>query len=270
MLFKLTDTNNDGLISQKEATDAGNLLVGGFFFRADANGDGVLTPEEGRSAREALFCQRPLLRWILERARPASPTAGTRALTSDHPAPRSGDAARTVAADPARAIGDLLDSNHNRNLEASELRQGVQTGVQTLFNFADTNQDGQLSPAELNQAAGEAAKGVVQAAFQTVDADHDGTLTMAEFDEALIEPRHAVFRVLDANSDGRLTLEELKRAARTIADEIRRLRVHEPSNAPWRHLQGERSAADVTDIVTPPVPAARSHPVTAPTTAPRR
>ena len=44
MLFKLADTNNDGQISQKEATDAGNLLVGGFFFRADANGDGVLTP----------------------------------------------------------------------------------------------------------------------------------------------------------------------------------------------------------------------------------
>ena len=44
MLFKLADTNNDGQISQKEATDAGNLLVGGFFFRADANGDGTLTP----------------------------------------------------------------------------------------------------------------------------------------------------------------------------------------------------------------------------------
>ena len=32
LLFKLADTNNDGQISQKEATDAGNLLVGGFFF----------------------------------------------------------------------------------------------------------------------------------------------------------------------------------------------------------------------------------------------
>jgi len=49
MLFKLADTNNDGQISQKEAVDAGNLLVGGFFFRADANGDGTLTPEEARA-----------------------------------------------------------------------------------------------------------------------------------------------------------------------------------------------------------------------------
>src|SRR5580704_5208177 len=52
VLFKLVDTNNDGQISQKEATDAGNLLVGGFFFRADANGDGTLTHEEAQQARE--------------------------------------------------------------------------------------------------------------------------------------------------------------------------------------------------------------------------
>ena len=47
MLFKLADTNNDNLISQKEAVDAGNLLAGGFFFRADANGDGTVTAVGG-------------------------------------------------------------------------------------------------------------------------------------------------------------------------------------------------------------------------------
>src|SRR4051794_40959872 len=52
MLFKMADTNNDGQISQKEATDVGNLLVGGFFFRADQNGDGVLEPQEAQAARE--------------------------------------------------------------------------------------------------------------------------------------------------------------------------------------------------------------------------
>ena len=60
LLFKLADTNNDNLISQKEAIDAGNLIAGGFFFRADANGDGVVTPDEARAAREALFNQRPV------------------------------------------------------------------------------------------------------------------------------------------------------------------------------------------------------------------
>ncbi len=69
MLFKLADANNDGQISQKEAVDAGNLLVGGFFFRADANGDGVLTKEEATQARDALFAQQPLLKFVLERAK---------------------------------------------------------------------------------------------------------------------------------------------------------------------------------------------------------
>ena len=73
ILFKLADTNNDGQISQKEATDAGNLLVGGFFFRADANGDGVLSAEEAQQARETLFAQQPLLRFIVERGKPTNP-----------------------------------------------------------------------------------------------------------------------------------------------------------------------------------------------------
>src|SRR5271154_4095177 len=57
LVFKLADTNNDDQISQKEATDAGNLLVGGFFFRADQNGDGVLTQQEAQQAKETLYTQ---------------------------------------------------------------------------------------------------------------------------------------------------------------------------------------------------------------------
>ena len=49
MIFKLVDENNDGQISQKEAVDAGNLAVGGLFFRADANGDGVVTQDEAKA-----------------------------------------------------------------------------------------------------------------------------------------------------------------------------------------------------------------------------
>src|SRR5262245_24559640 len=67
MLFKLADTNNDNLISQKEAVDAGNLLAGGFFFRADTNGDGTVTQAEATAAREALFNQKPLLRFVFQR-----------------------------------------------------------------------------------------------------------------------------------------------------------------------------------------------------------
>jgi Ca2+-binding EF-hand superfamily protein len=235
MLFKMADTNNDGQISQKEAVDVGNLLVGGFFFRADTNGDGVLEPQEAQAAREQLFQQQPLLRYVLEKAKPqdagATTSGDVRTLPPDQ-------AARNIAANPAKAIGDLLDTNHNHKIEASELRQAVQQGVQTLFQVADTNQDGQLSPAELNQAVGEAARTAVQIAFQTADTDRNGAISMEEFDKALTGPAHAAFRVLDANNDGQLSLDELQRAQQVLADQIRRLRVPEPANSPLRQLQG--------------------------------
>ena len=79
IVFKVADTNNDGQISQKEAVDAGNLLVGGFFFRADTNGDGVLTEQEGQQARESLFAQQPLLKFVLERAKPTNLPQGNQA-----------------------------------------------------------------------------------------------------------------------------------------------------------------------------------------------
>src|SRR5262249_19825662 len=82
MLFKMADTNNDDQISQKEAMDVGNLLVGGFFFRADTNGDGPLTPEEARQAREALSQQQPPLRYILQHARATNPPGHTEPANS--------------------------------------------------------------------------------------------------------------------------------------------------------------------------------------------
>ena len=91
MLFKLADTNNDGQISQKEAIDAGNLLVGGFFFRADANGDGTLSPDEAKQARENLFAQQPLLRLIIQKARPTNVQQGNQPQAPAEPTipPRS-------------------------------------------------------------------------------------------------------------------------------------------------------------------------------------
>jgi len=229
ILFKMADTNNDGQISQKEAVDVGNLLVGGFFFRADTNGDGTLTPEEARAARDSLFRQQPLMRYIFEKAKP---TAGNGAANEPGTAPNNqpGQVARNIAANPGQAIGNLLDTNRDRKIEAAELRQAVQTGVQTLFTIADANQDGQLSAVELNRAVGEAARTAVQVAFQNADTDRNGALSMAEFDKALTEPAHAAFRVLDANNDNQISLDELQRAQQVLADQIQRLRVPEAAN----------------------------------------
>jgi len=224
MLFKLADTNNDGQISQKEAVDAGNLLVGGFFFRADANGDGTLTPEEARTAKESLLSQQPLLRYVLQKSKPVNGNVNQIGTT-------------TGGQNPLQAISNMLDSNRDQKIEASELRQAVQMGVQTLFTIADANQDSQLSPSELNRAVSEAARTVVQAAFQTADTDHNGALSMAEFDKALTEPAHAAFRVLDGNNDNQISLDELQRAQQIITDQIQRLRVPEPANSIRNQIQ---------------------------------
>jgi Ca2+-binding EF-hand superfamily protein len=246
ILFKMADTNNDGQISQKEAVDVGNLLVGGFFFRADTNGDGVLTPEEAREAREQLFRQQPLMRYILEKGKP---TNATQIGTTNQPGqPREpGQVARDVAHNPGQAIGNLLDTNHDRKISASELRQAVQTSVQTLFTAADTNQDGQLSPAELNQAIGDAARTAVQAVFQSADTDHNGALSQAEF--------------------GQLSLEELQRAQQIIANQIQRLRVPEPSNSPFRQIRsGATTTTQPAQVAPSPTTIVAPAPVT---TAPR-
>jgi hypothetical protein len=261
LVFKIADTNNDNQISQKEAVDAGNLLVGGFFFRADVNGDGVLTAQEAQQARETLYTQQPLLRFIVERSKPTNVAAGN-VPQNNQPivAGTTNDPARVVqsfAADPMGTIGNLLDTNRDQKIEATELRQAVQTGVQSLFIVADTNQDGQLNPYELNAAVTEVAKSAVQTAFQAADGDRNGMLSMDEYDKALAEPAHAVFRVLDANGDNQLTFAELERAQQIIADQIQRLQVPEPSNSAANQIQrGRNRSADpnVTPSSTRVVP----------------
>jgi Ca2+-binding EF-hand superfamily protein len=254
ILFKMADTNNDGQISQKEAVDVGNLIVGGFFFRADANGDGVLSPEEARAARDTLFRQQPLLAYVMQKAKPQN--AGS-AASGDVRNQSPGQAAQTIAANPGQVIGNLLDTNHDRKIEASELRQAVQQSVQTLFQVADANQDGQLSPAELNRAVGEAARTAVQIAFQTADTDRNGAISMDEFDRALTEPAHAAFRVLDGNNDNQLSLEELQRAQQIIGDQIRRLQVHEPANSLGNQLRNGTTATTTTQPAAVPATTVR-------------
>jgi len=259
MLFKMADTNNDGQISQKEATDVGNLLVGGFFFRADANGDGVLSAEEARAARESLFQQQPLMRYVLQKAGAGNRAQGIGA------AAQPGQIGANPAGNPSQMITTLLDANRDQKIEASELRQGVQMGVQTLYTIADTNRDGQLSPSELNAAVGAVAQQAVQVAFQTADADRNGALSQAEFDRALTEPAHAIFRILDANNDNQLSVDELQRAQQIIVSQIQRLRVPEPSNSPMNQM---RSGLATRPVQVAPSPSTTPAPAPATTAQP--
>jgi len=215
MIFKMADSNNDGLISQKEAVDAGNLLVGGFFFRADADGNGKVTKEEAEQAQENLFNQRPLLRFLSERAKQETTQQGDNAKI---------DQAK-------QNIMNTVDANHDGALDATELRQAVQTTVQSLFLTADRTGDGQLSPAELNGAVVEVGRAGLQAAFQTADADKNGAVSREEFDKAIVKPANVVFRVIDKNNDGQITDEELRSGTQVLIRELRNLQVPEPANS---------------------------------------
>lgn len=215
MAFKMADANNDGQISQKEAVDAGNLLVGGFFFRADANGDGKVTKEEGDQARENLLNQRPILRFVLQRAEQETAAQG----------------AKPELDQAGKNIKNAIDANGDGALDATELRQAVQTGVQSLFLASDRNGDGQLSPAEINGAAVEMGRAGLQAAFQNADADKNGAVSREEFDKAIVNPANVVFRVMDANNDGQLSNDELQSGVRVIVGELRNLQVPEPANS---------------------------------------
>lgn len=231
MAFKLADTNNDGQVSQKEATDAANLLVGGFFFRADANGDGTLTREEAQAARESLLRQKPLLRVVVERAKTAKAADGNNATPN-----------------PIAGIGSLLDSNSDRQLQGAEVRQAVETTVQSFYAAADTNRDGQMSPAEVNAAILGVAKAAAEAAFAAADKDNSRTLSQDEFVQGIAEPAKTVFVILDIDANGQLSPEELQRAQQVVGRQLRNLQVPEPANSAANILGSGRVPQEVAPV----------------------
>jgi len=253
MLFKLADTNNDNRISQKEAVDAGNLLAGGFFFRADANGDGTVTADEARAAREALFNQRPLLRFIFQRSQEETARQGNQAQ----------------AAQAKQTVMNLLDPNHDGNISAPELRQAVQTSVQSIFLMADKNGDGQIDPGEVNAALADAGRTAVQTAFNAADLDRNGAISQAEFDRAIINPAHVLFRIFDANNDNQISADELRSGMQILRRELRAMRVPEPANSLSNQLRQQYAApAPVPASGTTVIPVQPVRPAPPPGVAP--
>jgi len=254
MVFKMADTNNDGQISQKEAVDVGNLLVGGFFFRADANGDGTISPEEARQARDSLLRQKPYLRLVLQRAKGAANAEGGRGNEGTK--------------NPVQGLASLLDVNKDRKLEATEVRQAVQSTVQGFFAMADTNRDGQLNPTEINAAAVGALRTASQAAFEAADTDQNGGLSRAEFDKAITEPANMVFAILDADGDGQLSRQEIQNAERMMFAQVRLLRVPEPPNSIGRLIESGRTPGEVAPIPNIPVRREAARPAAPPAANP--
>jgi len=245
MIFKIVDENNDGQISQKEAVDAGNLGVGGLFFRADANGDGVVSQEEARQARDAFLAQKPMVQFLLQQAKAqgGQPNAGT--------------------PNPAAVLGNLVDANNDKQLQATEVRQMVQTAVQGVFAAADTNRDGFMSPVEVNAAIAGAVKAAQQASFQAADSDKNGQISRDEFIKSLADPASAAFQVLDANKDGQLSQQELQQAGRIIENQLKRTMLPEAPNSARNLIENGVRPSQVAPVPNLTVPGS-----TAPGTAP--
>ncbi|MEO6812120.1 MAG: hypothetical protein ABI353_23675 [Isosphaeraceae bacterium] len=251
MLFKLADTNLDGQISQKEAIDAANLVVGGFFFRADQDGDGIVTREEAQAARDSLLKQKPWLKFVVERAK----ATRTKRAAGDQ-------AEKTAQQNPVQGLANLLDANNDQKLQASEVRQAVQTVVQGLFAAADTNRDNQMSPTEINAAIIGAARSASQASFQMADADKSGTLSKDEWVKALTEPAHIAFDILDADADGQLSQKELDKARRVVFSQLGKLQVAEPANSLGNLIRSGQTPEQVAPV--PSFGTARPAPAPAP------
>lgn len=239
MLFQLADINDDNQISQKEAVDAGNLIVGGFFFRADTNGDGTLTQEEFRAARDNFLNQKPWLKYVVQ-------TAKTEAERNK--GNRQNNIADTV-------VG-TFDTNNDKKLEAAEVRQGVQTIVQGVFATADTNRDGQLNPTEVNAALIGAGRSMAQAAFKQADKDGNGSISEQEFDDSMKQPVHMIFAVADLNHDGQLSQEEAQRLRQVIMTKLQQARFPEPPNSLRNLARTGQRPSEVAPVPNVNVPAA--------------
>jgi len=243
MLFKLADENNDNQISQKEATNAGNLLVGGFFFSADKDGNGTLTQDEAKEAREAFLNSKPWLRYVIDTAK-ANP-------------PQGGNA--TANRNMLSAVAGAFDTNNDKQLQASELRAAVQTAVQGGFTAADTNRDGQLSQTEVNAAMGGVARQAAQASFRQADSDGNGQLSQAEFEKAIVEPARVAFKVMDMNHDGQISQEEAQTARQVVASKLRSMNLPEAPNSPRNAINSAIGSANQPQpngqpAPTPPAP----------------
>jgi Ca2+-binding EF-hand superfamily protein len=261
MVFKLADTNNDGQISQQEAINAANMVVGGYFFKADKNGDGIVSQDEARQAREEFLSEKPWLRYVIETAqasrkadRAAQPVAGQPAATTGHQ-------------NPLATLLMSFDTNNDKQLQAGEVRQAVQTVVQAAFATADTNRDNQLSPSEVNAALAGAARTMARAAFQQADTDHNGQISQAEWEKAIIEPARVAFRVLDLNHDGQISEQEAQTARQVVESRLRMLNVPEPSNSP-RHMINSALGSQTQPAPAASAPAPTPEPVPAPPAVP--
>jgi len=232
-MFMAADVNHDGLLSQREAIDANNMLVGGFFFQADRDGNGVVTLEEARAVQENYLNQNPWLRTVVN------------AVQAQQKNPQN-----TNQTDPIKAFEALIDSNNDKQIQASEVRELVQTTTQSIFAAADTNRDGQMSPSEINAAIAGGARAIAQFSFQQADTDNNGSLSRAEYDKAIIEPANIAFQVLDLDHNGQISQQEAEQTERMVINQVRMFQLPEPANSPTNLIESGKLPSEAAQVPT--------------------
>jgi len=257
MVFMMADVNHDGQVSMQEAIDANNLFVGGFFFRADADGNGAVSQEEAKTITDRYLNQNPWAKYVVNTLRTQAQQKNGQNNSNQ------GNAIQSLQV--------LIDTNSDKQIQATELRQLVQTVTQSVFAAADTNRDGQMSPSEVNAAVAGGMKAIAQASFQQADDDHNGQLSRDEYNKAIIEPANVVFQILDLNHDGQISQQEAQQTERAIVSQIRMLRLPEPANSPTNLIESgrlPREAGQVPTFATPNTSGAnQNRPQAAPTPA---
>jgi len=232
--FMAADVNHDDQISQKEAVDAANMMVGGYFFQADRDGNGVVTQEEAKAVSDTFFNQNPWIRYAWQ------------SIQSQQRNPQN----NTNQANPIQGFESLIDSNGDKQIQATELRQMVQTVTQSVFAAADTNRDGQLNPSEINAGIAGGAQALAQLSFQQADTDNNGSLSRAEYDKAIVEPANVVFQIVDRDKNGEITQQEAQQAQRVVISQVRMLDVPEPPNSLTNLIKSGKAPNEAAPVPT--------------------
>jgi Ca2+-binding EF-hand superfamily protein len=196
------DADHDGTISAAEIANAPAALQA-----LDKNADGQLTADELRPA----FGPRAGRREGGGRRGP-----GAEARDDNAAGPADDDLVSRLMA---------FDTNKDGSLSRAELP----ARMQGLFDRADANKDGLLTPEELKATAGaqqgergprgrDGAPGYrrMDPLAADIDVDRDGTLSAAE-----VAGAGQALAALDANKDGQLTMEEIRPFGRGRADRNR-------------------------------------------------
>jgi hypothetical protein len=190
------DANGDGRIDKQEAYSSADFLVGGFFFRADTNNDGTISPDEGRNARSELASRHPQLALAI----------------------------RTMAGPDASAsmsrLAEVLGVDYSQPVSSKQVRDIGHQAVDQLFVVADRDKNGALTRAEVEETGRERLRMTAQATFRAADQNQDQKVGLEEFRAALERPVRQAFDLADLNKDGSLTTAEAADAARTVLERL--------------------------------------------------